>query len=84
MSAKGMRNSVSPDNVAVQVLTGLVDADGNLKDPVVIPMRPSERSAAGAYLFQTVIQHSARSVLHGYAIRQFQSPQIPSIRFNQA
>ncbi len=69
VSAKVTLNSLSPEDVAVQVLTGLVDADGNLKDPVVIPMRLSERSAAGTYLFQAVIQPSARSGLHGYAIR---------------
>jgi starch phosphorylase len=69
VSAKVTLNSLSPEDVAVQVLTGLVDAEGNLKDPVVIPMRLSEREASGAYLFQTVVQPSARSGLHGYAIR---------------
>jgi glycogen phosphorylase len=69
VSAKVTLNSLSPEDVAVQVLTGLVDAEGNLKDPVVIPMRLSERDASGAYLFQTVVQPSARSGLHGYAIR---------------
>jgi glycogen phosphorylase len=67
--AKVTLNSLSPDEVEVQVLTGLVDADGNPKYPVVISMRPSERDAAGTYLFQTVVQPSARSGLHGYAIR---------------
>jgi starch phosphorylase len=69
VSAKVMLNSLSPDDVEVQVLTGLVDADGNVKNPVVIPMQSSERDAAGACLFQTVVQLSARSGLHGYAIR---------------
>jgi starch phosphorylase len=69
VSAKVTLNSLSPDDVAVQVLTGLVDADGNLKDPVVIPMRLSERDASGAFLFQTIIHPSARSGRHGYAVR---------------
>ncbi len=69
MSAKLTLNSLSPDDVEVQVLTGLVDADGNIKNPIVVPMRLSERDAAGAYLFQTVVQPSVRSGLHGYAIR---------------
>jgi starch phosphorylase len=69
VSAKVTLNSLSPDDVEVQVLAGLVDADGNLKDPIVIPMRLSERDDAGAYLFQTVVQASARSGMHGYAIR---------------
>jgi starch phosphorylase len=62
-------NSLSPDDVEVQVLTGLVDAEGNLKDPVAIPMRTSVRETAGVFRFQTIIQTSARSGLHGYAIR---------------
>ena len=69
VSAKVTLNSLSPDDVEVQVLTGLVGADGGLKDPVVTPMRLSERDAAGTYMFQTVVQPSARSGLHGYAIR---------------
>ena len=69
VSAKVMLHSLSPDDVHVQVLTGPVDADNNLKDSIVIPMRLSERDADGSYLFQTVIQPSARSGMHGYAIR---------------
>jgi starch phosphorylase len=69
VSAKVTLNSLSPEDVAVQALTGLVDGEGNLKVPVVIPMRLSERYAAEAYLFQTVVQPFARSGLHGYAIR---------------
>ena len=69
VSAKVALNLLSPEEVEVQVLTGLVDSEGDLKDPIVIPMRLSERDAAGAYLFQAVVQPSARSGLHGYAIR---------------
>jgi starch phosphorylase len=69
VSAKVTLNSLSPDDVEVPVLTVLVGADGNLKDPIVIPMQLSKRDAAGDYLFQTVLHPSARSGLHGYAIR---------------
>jgi starch phosphorylase len=69
VSAKVTLNSLSPEEVHVEVLTGLVDAQGELKNPVVLHMLPSGVDAAGAYLFQTVIQPSARSGLHGYAIR---------------
>ena len=69
MSAKVTLSSLSPEDIEVQVLAGLVDADGNLKDPIVMPMRLSERDESGAYLFQTVIQPSARSGMHGYTIR---------------
>jgi glycogen phosphorylase len=69
VSAKVTLHPFSPEDVEVQVLAGLVDADGNLKDPIVIPMRLSEHDAAGNYLFQTVVQPSATSGSHGYAIR---------------
>ena len=69
VSTKVTLNSLSPDEVSVQVLAGLVDADGNLKEPVVVPMHLSERDGAGSYLFQTVVRPTARSGLHGYAIR---------------
>jgi len=69
VSAKLTLNSLSPEVVQVQVLTNLVDAQGDLKNAVVLPMLPSGADAAGAYLFQTVVQPSARSGLHGYAIR---------------
>lgn len=69
VSARVTLNSLSPQDVTVQVLTGLVDADGSLQDPVVIPMQLSEQQPSGTYLFQAVIQPTARSGLHGYAIR---------------
>lgn len=69
VSARVMLNSLSPEDVAVEVLTGLVDADGEVKNPAVIPMRLAERDSSGAYVFQVVIQPSTRSGLHGYAVR---------------
>lgn len=69
VSTRVTLNALSPEDVAVEVLYGLVDADGTLKDPVAIPMRLSERQTSGTYLFQAVIQPSGRSGLHGYAIR---------------
>jgi starch phosphorylase len=69
----------------VQVLTGLVDADGSLQNPVVIPMRLAEKESSGTYLFQAVIQPTARSGLHGYAIRMLPnhpdsfSPYLPGL-----
>src|SRR5579872_312309 len=69
VSAKVTLNTLSPDEVSVEVLAGLVDADNNLKDPVVLPMHLCERDPSGSYLFQAVVRPSARSGLHGYAIR---------------
>jgi glycogen phosphorylase len=69
VSARVMLDSLSPADVAVQVLAGLVDAEGNLKDPVAVPMQLSERDPSGACLFQAVVRPSTKSGLHGYAIR---------------
>ncbi len=69
MSARVTLNSLSPEDVAVEVVTGLVGADDEIKDPVVVPMRPSKQDGPGSYLFQAVVQPSTRSGLHGYAIR---------------
>jgi starch phosphorylase len=69
VSARVTLNSLSPRDVAVQVLTGLVDADGNLQDPAVIPMRLIGQESSGTHFFQAVIQPTSRSGLHGYAIR---------------
>lgn len=57
----------SADEVTVRVLTGLVDADGNLKDPFAAPMQFAGREPS-CCLFQAIVQPSARSGLHGYAI----------------
>ena len=69
ISAKVMLNALSPEDIAVELVTGLVGADDEIKDPVVVPMRPSGTDSSGSYLFQTVVQPSTRSGLHGYAIR---------------
>ena len=69
LSAKVTLNSLSPEEVQVQVLTNLVDAQGDLKNAVVLPMLPLGVDVARANLFQTVVQPSARSGLREYAIR---------------
>jgi starch phosphorylase len=69
VSARVTLHALSPDDVAVEVVTGLVGADDEIKDPLVVPMQPAGRDGSGSYLFQTVVQPSARSGLHGYAIR---------------
>jgi starch phosphorylase len=69
VTAKVTLHSLAPEDVAAQVLTGLVDVNGELRNPSVIPMRLAGRDASGTCLFQAVIQPSARSGLHGYAVR---------------
>ena len=85
VSARVMLHVLSPEDVAVEVVTGLVGADDQINRPVAIPMRPSGQDGEGSYLFQAVIQPSAKSGLHGYAIRvlprhvDFMSPFIPGL-----
>jgi starch phosphorylase len=69
VSARVVLNALTPDDVAVQVLIGRVDADGELQDPVIIPMQSSGQHAPGSYLYQTVVHPSTKSGLHGYSIR---------------
>jgi hypothetical protein len=69
VSARVAPHSFSSDDVEVQVPTGLVDADGMVKNLAVIPRRASERVAAENYLFQIVVQPSAGSGLRGRAVR---------------
>lgn len=69
VSAKVMLSGLSSEDVAVEVVTGLVGARGEISNPVVVPMLPAGQDGSGAYLYNTVVQTSARSGLHGYAIR---------------
>jgi starch phosphorylase len=69
VSAKVTLKGLSSEDVAVEVVTGPVGARGEIKNPVIVPMIASAQDGTGAYLYNTVIQTSARSGLHGYAIR---------------
>jgi starch phosphorylase len=69
VSARVVLNSLSPDDVVVQVLIGQVDANGQLQNPVIIPMQSSGQHGPGSYLYQTVLRASTKSGLHGYSIR---------------
>jgi glycogen phosphorylase len=69
VTARVTLNCLTPEDVVVEALTGLVGVTGEIKNPVVVPMLLSARDTSGNYLYQGVIQTSARSGLHGYAIR---------------
>jgi starch phosphorylase len=69
VSARVFLDTLTPDDVAVQVLTGRVDAAGEIKNPSVISMESSEQEGARSYLFQTMLRTDGGSGLHGYAIR---------------
>ena len=69
MPAKVKLLSPSPEEVEVQALGVLVDADGNLKQPIFIRRQLSKHDPARTYLFRTVIHPSTRTDIHAYAIR---------------
>lgn len=69
VAARVALHTLAPADVAVQVVMGLVDADGAIKNPVVIPMRSSGRDSSGVDLFEAVVKPSTRTGLHGYSIR---------------
>jgi len=69
VSARIFLDSLTPADVAVQVIIGRVNADGEIKAFAVTPMQPSGENSGGSYLFQAEIQAAARSGLHGYAVR---------------
>ncbi len=68
VSACVVLNNLPPNDVAVQVLVGRVDADGELQQPATIVMQASG-GGPGTYLYQAAVQPPAGSGLHGYSIR---------------
>jgi starch phosphorylase len=69
ISARVALNGLNPEDVTVEVVSGRVDAHGEVLDPVVIAMQPSGPVNSGSCSFGAVLQTSTRSGLHGYAIR---------------
>jgi glycogen phosphorylase len=69
VSARVALNGLTPEDVAVQVVSGSVDAAGEITNPVTVAMQPSGRDDPGSELFQAVLKPSAKTGLHGYSIR---------------
>ena len=69
ISARVFLGELTPRDVAVEVVAGRINADGEITGPVVTPMQPSEPDTPGSNRFQTVLRSLNRSGLHGYAIR---------------
>jgi glycogen phosphorylase len=68
VSAKVFLDSLTPDDVIVQILEGHVDAHGEIQEPVVTQMEPQGRDGSGSVLYRAAL-HSDRSGLRGYGIR---------------
>jgi glycogen phosphorylase len=69
VSARVALNGLTAEDVAVQVVSGSVDAAGEITNPVTVAMQPSGRDDPGGELFQAVLKPSAKTGLHGYSIR---------------
>ncbi len=61
-------DTLTPEDVSVEMLTGRVDAHGELQEQAIIAMECSGRESSGNYRFRAVWQPS-KSGLCGYAIR---------------
>ncbi len=68
ISAHVNLNTLTPDDIAVEVVTGRVDADGEIRNPQVTPMEPAGKNTADKYLFHCGVQPSG-SGMYGYAVR---------------
>jgi starch phosphorylase len=69
ISARVSLDKLAPHDVAVELLVGHVDAEGEIVEPLVLPMQPSGLDASGAHVFRAVLRPAERSGLHGYAVR---------------
>jgi starch phosphorylase len=69
MSARVSLDKLTPEDVTVELLVGHVDAEGEIVEPVILPMQSSGQDASGSHVFRAILRPAARSGLHGYAVR---------------
>ncbi len=68
VQAKVRLGELEPDDVAVQLYSGRVDARGNIADPSITSMHPVSASD-GIALFEGTAAPCSASGLHGYTVR---------------
>jgi starch phosphorylase len=61
--------ALTPDQVAVELYVGRLDADGELTDAYAIPMQAADQGSGGAWVFEGTTVPCPRSGLHGYTVR---------------
>ena len=61
--------ALTPDQVAVDLYVGRLDADGELTDAYAIPMKAAGQDSAGVWAFEAATVPCPRSGLHGYTVR---------------
>ena len=69
VSARVFLDVLTPDDVTVEIVTGRVNADGDVTDFFTTPMHASGQNAEAGYRFESEIQPGSRSGLYGYTIR---------------
>jgi starch phosphorylase len=60
---------LTPDDVTVEIVTGRVNADGDITDFFTTSMQPSGQNSENSYRFEAEIQPGSHSGQYGYAIR---------------
>ena len=68
MKARVRLGAIPPDEVAVELYLGRLDADGELAEPLAIPMRPVD-GRDGSWVFEAATIPGKRSGRHGYTVR---------------
>jgi len=68
VSATVYLDSLTPDDVTVQILSGRVDAHDEIKSPEVTPMAAAGSEGNGCYRFQTSLR-TDKSGCFGYTVR---------------
>ena len=61
--------ALTPDQVAVELYVGRLDADGELTGAYTIPMEPAGPGQGGIWTFEAATVPCSRSGLHGYTVR---------------
>jgi starch phosphorylase len=61
--------AMTPDQVAVELYVGRLDADGELTDAYAIPMQAADPGSGGTWVFEGTTVPCPRSGLHGYTVR---------------
>jgi len=69
VSASVFLDALTPDDVRVECVVGRVSANGEITDFVASSMEAREPGSSGNYVFNAVVQPTARSGMYGYAIR---------------
>jgi starch phosphorylase len=69
VSAQVFLDALTPDDVSVEIVTGRMNADGDITNFFTTPMHAAEQKDPGSYRFESKIEPGSRSGLYGYAIR---------------